>query len=82
MSSITIRNVDEDLKARLRVQAAQHGRSLSDEALWMLRQHVGLTPAPALVTGDSLAQRIHARFAAVYQAHGEGTPQLINPWTP
>ncbi|MFM0652911.1 FitA-like ribbon-helix-helix domain-containing protein [Paraburkholderia sediminicola] len=37
MASMTIRNVDDQLKARLRVQAAQHGRSMEDEAREILR---------------------------------------------
>lgn len=32
MASITIRNLDEALKARLRVQAAMHDRSMEKEA--------------------------------------------------
>lgn len=32
MASMTIRNIDDQLKARLRVQAARHGRSMEDEA--------------------------------------------------
>jgi plasmid stability protein len=86
MPSITIRNVDDDLKARLRLRAARNGCSLSDEALSILRQHVGLTqalaPAPAADASYSLAHRIHARFAADYRVHGEGELQLINPWQP
>lgn len=34
---MTIRNLDEKLKARLRVQAAKHGRSMEDEARDILR---------------------------------------------
>jgi len=37
MASITIRNLDDPLKARLRVQAATHGRSMEDEARDILR---------------------------------------------
>lgn len=37
MASMTIRNIDDQLKARLRVQAAQHGRSMEDEARDILR---------------------------------------------
>ncbi|WP_432443498.1 FitA-like ribbon-helix-helix domain-containing protein [Pseudomonas batumici] len=32
MASMTICNVDEQLKARLRVQAALHGRSMEDHS--------------------------------------------------
>ncbi|PRE45500.1 FitA-like ribbon-helix-helix domain-containing protein [Burkholderia multivorans] len=37
MASMTIRNIDEQLKSRLRIQAAVHGRSMEDEARDILR---------------------------------------------
>jgi len=37
MASITIRNIDDQLKARLRVRAAKHGHSMEDEARDILR---------------------------------------------
>ena len=37
MASITIRRLDESLKARLRVKAAHHGRSMEEEAREILR---------------------------------------------
>jgi plasmid stability protein len=37
MASMTIRNLDDQLKARLRVQAAEHGHSMEDEAREILR---------------------------------------------
>ena len=37
MASITIRNLEDSLKAKLRVRAAQHGRSMEDEARHILR---------------------------------------------
>jgi phosphopantothenoylcysteine decarboxylase/phosphopantothenate--cysteine ligase len=37
MASITIRQLDEDLKRRLRLRAARHGRSMEDEARTILR---------------------------------------------
>lgn len=40
MASIVVRNIDDDLKARLRVQAARHGRSMEAEAREILRRGV------------------------------------------
>jgi antitoxin FitA len=61
MASITIRNLDDGLKRRLRVRAAEHGRSMEEEAREILRQAVvGGTGAPT-----NLGQAIHARFAAI-----------------
>ena len=37
MASITIRQLDDDLKQRLRLRAARHGRSMEDEARTILR---------------------------------------------
>ncbi len=37
MASITVRNLDEDLKQRLEHQAAKHGVSAEEEALRILR---------------------------------------------
>lgn len=37
MASITIRNLEDDLKRRLRVRAAQHGRSMEEEVRDILR---------------------------------------------
>lgn len=58
MASITIRNLDDDVKRRLRVRAAEHGRSMEEEARDILRQVVGQPSAPR-----NLGQAIHARFA-------------------
>ena len=33
MASITIRNLDDDVKTRLRIRAAGRGRSMEEEAL-------------------------------------------------
>jgi plasmid stability protein len=37
MASMTIRNLDDTLKSKLRVRAAAHGRSMEDEARDILR---------------------------------------------
>uniref|UniRef100_UPI00404743B9 FitA-like ribbon-helix-helix domain-containing protein n=1 Tax=Yoonia sp. TaxID=2212373 RepID=UPI00404743B9 len=60
MASITIRNLDDDVKRRLRVRAAEHGRSMEEEARDILRQVVGQPSATR-----NLGQAIHARFAAL-----------------
>ena len=58
MASITIRNLDDDIKRRLRIQAAEHGHSMEEEAREIL--HSALTePAPP----TNLAHAIRARFA-------------------
>ena len=59
MASMTIRNIDDQLKARLRVQAATHGRSMEDEARDILRAALSNQP----VRGRSLVDAIRARIA-------------------
>lgn len=60
MASITIRNLDDDVKRRLRVRAAEHGRSMEEEAREILREVVGIPTPP-----KNLGQAIHDRFAAI-----------------
>lgn len=60
MASITIRNLDDEVKRRLRVRAAEHGRSMEEEARDILRQVVGQPGAP-----KNLGQSIHQRFVAL-----------------
>jgi antitoxin FitA len=37
MASITVRNLEDDLKKKLRMRAAEHGRSMEDEVRNILR---------------------------------------------
>jgi len=67
MASITIRNLDDELKTRLRLRAALHGCSMEEEVRGILRQTLH-ADAGTLVP---MASRIHSRFATVYQQHGE-----------
>jgi len=46
MASITIRNIDEYLKERLRARAALQGHSMEEEALLILRRAVGGLSGP------------------------------------
>lgn len=59
MASITIRNLDDDLKAQLRVVAASHGRSMEEEARVIIRQALS-----RMSSKGGLGSRIHNRFAA------------------
>ncbi len=58
MASITIRNLDDTLKRRLRIRAAEHGRSMEEEARDILRKEVGGAAPPV-----NLAAAIRARIA-------------------
>ena len=58
MASITIRNLDEEGITRLRVRAAEHHRSMEEEARLILRDAVGPKKPPR-----NLASAIRARIA-------------------
>ena len=58
MASITIRNLDDDVKTRLRVRAASNGRSVEEEARVILREAVGREAEP-----ENLASFIRECFA-------------------
>lgn len=45
MASMTIRDIDEKLKSRLRVQAARRGHSMEEEARDILRSALSVEPA-------------------------------------
>jgi plasmid stability protein len=58
MATMTIRNIDDHLKARLRVRAAQHGRSMEDEARDILRAALSNTSNGPVSLVDSIRARI------------------------
>ena len=59
MASITVRNLEDGIKQRLRIRAAENGRSMEEEARDILRTALYHQP-PAQ---DNLANAIRARFA-------------------
>ena len=61
MATLTIRNVDSHLKERLRVRAAQHGRSMAAELRQILSDVLIRDPRGE----PNLAEAIRQRFAPV-----------------
>jgi antitoxin FitA len=59
MASITIRKVEERVKTRLRLRAAQNGRSMEAEAREILKNSLAVEPA----TGSNLADSIRRHIA-------------------
>lgn len=58
MAVMTIRNIDDAIKKRLRLRAAMHGRSMEDEARDILRSALSTEiPRPR-----NLAEAISERF--------------------
>jgi plasmid stability protein len=62
MAMLTIRNLDPALKERLRVRAAQHGRSMEAEVRGILQT---VLQPPERSSERNLYERIHARFAPI-----------------
>jgi len=61
MSTLTIRNLEDALKNRLRLRAAARNRSMEEEARQILRSALQEPTQPTL----DLGARIRARFAAL-----------------
>lgn len=71
MSSITIRNLDENLKASLRIRAARHGVSMEQEMRNILQST--LAEEANFADGLTFSQRINQRFK------GLGIEELLLP---
>lgn len=59
MSSLTVRNLDEGVKAGLRIQAAEHGWSMEQEVRHILQQAISDRAASSNL---GFARRIRQRF--------------------
>lgn len=82
MASITIRNLDDETKLLLRVQAAGKGRSMEEEARMILHDsvrspapHGGLSEAPAAALQLSWVDRLVGRFQEVGGVELEELPR-------
>ena len=64
MASITIRNLEEGLKRRLRIRAAEHGCSMEEEARNILRTALGQKGPPAKNLGTAI-HRLFKPFGSV-----------------
>ena len=62
MSTLTIRNLEDPLKSRLRMRAAARNRSMEEEARQILRAALQEPSAPR---ERDLGSRIRARFSAL-----------------
>ena len=64
VSALTVRNLDPDVKARLRVSAAQQGIAMEESVRRILTKAANEAVPPAAVSND-LGQRIQARYAGL-----------------
>lgn len=67
MAQLVVRNIDEDVKARLKQRAEAHGHSMEEEVRQILRQ--ATLGAPGGEFG--LGSRIAARFQGLKLREGE-----------
>ncbi len=74
MGTLTVRNLDESVKTRLRIQAAKHGWAMEEEVRRILSQ-----ATLGLEQDIALGSRIHARFK---QLNGLEIPARSLPRTP
>lgn len=61
MAQLVVRNLDDDVKARLQARARRHGRSTEEEVRDILRNAVRDDTGSA----EPLGQRLRARFAGI-----------------
>ncbi len=70
MAQVLVRNLDDDVKERLRLRAHRHGHSMEEEIRDILRQALADDGAPV----PKLGSRIAARFAG--RGLSEDLPEL------
>ncbi len=62
MAQLLVRNLEDDVKATLRVLAAEHGRSMEEEVRAILREAVARRKQPSGGLGTEIA--------ALFKEHG------------
>ncbi len=62
MAQLTVRNIEDDIKVRLKRRAVRHGTSMEAEARQILRNALRDDEMPA---GPGLGSRMAARFKTV-----------------
>jgi plasmid stability protein len=79
MPSLTIRNLDDATKQRLRIRAARHGVSMEEEVRRILKEALRPAEAPS-----GLGRRLRDRFAGLadeeFVAPSRHTPRSVPQW--
>lgn len=79
MASITIRNLEEGTKRKLKVRAARNGNSMEQEVREIIRSALGQQNLDRPKTGAELAESIHRRFARLGGLELEPLPKEFMP---
>jgi len=77
MASLTIRQLDDDIKKRLRLRAAANNRSMEDEARTILREAAGATARSAERRPGAAPAAGPLRRPAPEPARGAGMPRVL-----
>ncbi|HVN18143.1 MAG TPA: plasmid stabilization protein [Dongiaceae bacterium] len=75
MASITIRNLDETTKRKLKIRAATNGRSMEQEAREILKSVLAQAPKRKA----NLAERVREIFGPLGGVELEGLPRQAIP---
>lgn len=79
MASITVRNLQESTKRRLKVRAAENGRSMEQEVREIIESALRQQNIDRPKTGAELAESIHRRFARLGGVELERLPKEFMP---
>ncbi len=78
MASITVRNLEESTKRKLKVRAAMNGRSMEQEVREIIESALRNGSKPPR-TGAEFAEGIHRRFARLGGVELEPLPREFMP---
>jgi len=82
MAQLVVRNLEENVKRRLRRRAKTNGRSMEEEARVIIREAVSATPAPQEGAGTRLvklfAGKVPKEFKIV-ELRGRVRPAKFDP---
>lgn len=80
MAQFTVRNLEDDVNARLKRRAAAHGTSLEEEVRAILRNAVSEAGTPALRLGSRITARFEGAGLEADIVELRGRP-VATPWT-
>ncbi len=87
MASIVVRNLEEKLKRRLKVRAAENGRSMEQEVREILKSALRQKPIHKTRTGADLVRAIRQRFEPLggvelepYRREPMRDPEWLKDW--
>lgn len=80
MAQLVVRNLDEQVKDRLKARAARNGRNLEAEVREVLRSAVEGSPTDPAVHG--LGSRIAARFRGIGLSDAEADAMALKGFAP